>query len=1114
MLVFCHINAILLFKKNTVMRGKNMSLQFVLGSSGHGKSQYIYSRIINESIENQNTNYILLVPEQYSLSLQKKMVMLHPSGGTMNIDVIGFNRLAYRVFDELNIKPAKILEDFGKTMLIRQVAGTVKNQLTIYANNLDKPGFIDEAKSLMSEMYQYDLTGDSLKKVLEQMENTDDRILYNKLKDINTIFHAFEKRVRDNYIVAEQLIELLVENIHRSELIKNSVIVMDGFTGFTPIQLNLIRELLKHSKKIYSVLTIDWNFYNKKEVAEHELFYLTRKTIDKLSNIAMEEKINIDDDIFVDGISGNRWTTAKNTNSELLHLEKSIFRYPYKKYNQDIKNIFVTAYDNPRGELMGIAENIRRLVVEEKYRYKDIAIICGNLESITGTVSQVMPVHNIPYFLDYSRPVKNNPYIDAIGHLLKIVENDFSYDSIFAFLKSGIIEDLEYDEIEELENYVLARGIKGLYMWESIWEDTVEDTRKYVIDIVMPFYEKVNKKNACIQDCVDAIREFMNLHSYQEKMADIIGIYDKVQELLEKMQEIMGSENVEIGEFAQLVDIGLKELSLGMIPGTVDMVTIGDITRTRLEEVKVLFIMGVNDGIIPARSVPAQIINDREKEQLSKMGFELAPTEKLNSYVEQFYLYNNMTKPSDKLYLSYTNTSSSNEPMRPSYIIGRLNNIFPKLKVNSSKELVSFVSTKDYAVERLITLIHTFFEGDDSRLDETLRLYKVLSDNGNYEILENVFRALAYSNVPKNLSKAVSELVRLKLTSQSVSRLEQYAKCAYGYFLKYILGLKERNIGILDSRNIGNILHSAMERLYRHVYDNLNNDWNSVTDLVRDKLVEDFVERSLEEEYYYPGMDAGRYNYLKSMLIRIGKRTAKMLYHISNKDVFTPSYFEYKFQEKIPVSEKSTDSYYMSLSGIIDRADINFISGSNSLELRIVDYKSGNYEFKIGQLYEGLQLQLSIYMNIMLEMVDKQYKDMEVLPAGMYYYQMKDPYIEADNPQSADEKRDKDFKLKGLDASDRAVFNNITQFAMLKAKDIVNEVNKGNISKEPIANGQNKACDYCPYATVCRFDKKVGGNKYRYPKYKDKDFDKVYPKILERLEEESNAVDKGAKESN
>lgn len=1091
-----------------------MSLQFVLGASGHGKSQYIYSKIIRESVKNKNTNYILLVPEQYSLSLQRKMVMLHPSGGTMNIDVIGFNRLAYRVFDELNMKPAKVLEDFGKTMLVRQVAGMVKEDLSLYSNNLDKPGFIDEVKSLMSEMYQYDLSREKLNNILAELEHTEDAILYNKLRDINTIFEAFEKRVNDEYIVAEQLIEILVKNIHRSELIKNSVIVMDGFTGFTPIQLNLIRKLMIHSKKMYSVLTIDKMFYEKNEVAEHELFYLTKKTIDKLTDIAREEKINIDETVFIDGASVNRWISNGNVNHELIHLEKSIFRYPYKKYTEKPTNIFVTAYDNPRTELMGIAENIRKLVVEENYRYKDIAVICGNLDSITAMVSQVMPLHNIPFFMDYSRPVKNNPYIDAIGHLLKIAENDFSYDSIFAFLKSGIVEDLEYDEIEELENYVLARGIKGLRLWKNTWDSDVDDTRKYVVDVVMPFYEKVIKKDICIQDYVDAIKDFMDLHSYEARMSDISGIYNKMIELLEKMQEIMGSEKVEIDEFAQLIDVGLKELTLGMIPGTLDMVTIGDITRTRLDEVKVLFIMGANDGIIPSGSVPAQIISDREKEQLATLGFELAPTDKINSYVEQFYLYNNMTKPSDKLYLSYSNTSSNNEPMRPSYIIGRLCNIFSGLKVNNARELKTFVSTREYAVERLISLMHTFFDGDASSLDEALRIYKVLLNNGDSEILDRIFDAFNYSNVPKVLSQEVAELVKLKLTSQSVSRLEQYAKCAYGYFLKYILGLKERNIGELDSRNIGNILHSAMERLYRHVYDNLDNDWNNITDEVRDCLIEGFVNKAFEEEYFNVGIDAGRINYLKSMLVRVGKRTAKMLCHISDKDVFKPSYFEYKFQEKIPVSAGTKDSYYMSLNGIIDRADINFINGSNSLELRIVDYKSGNYEFKIGQLYEGLQLQLSIYMNIMLEMVDKQYADMNVLPAGMYYYQMKDPYVEADDSQSADEKRSKDFKFKGLDATDKEVFKNITDFAMLKAKDIVNEVSRGSINKEPMVNGQNKACDFCAYATVCRFDKKVGGNKYRYPKYKDKDFDKVYPKILERLEEESDAVDKRTKKSN
>ena len=1087
-----------------------MSLQFILGASGSGKSYYIYEKIIKESIENPGTNYIVLVPEQYSLALQRKMVTLHPNKGSMNIDVIGFNRLSYRIFDELNIKPAKVLEDFGKTMLIRQVAGEVEDKLKIYGKSLDKSGFIDEVKSLMSEMYQYDLSKDCLNQILDKLDDTD-TLLRDKLQDMLTIFTAFHERVKEEYIVAEQLTELLFSNICRSNLIKNSVIVLEGFTGFTPIQLKCIGELMAYAKKVYAVLTIDKTFYNKKKICEHELFHLSRETMDNLERIAATKRVLKEEDIFIEGEGINRWN-SENTNDELIHLEKNLFRYPYKQYQKEVENIKITSFDNPRKEIMGVAEQIKKLVICNGYRYKDIAVISGDFENIIGYVDQLMPKYGIPYFLDYSRPIKNNQYIDSILHLLRIVEDNFSYDSVFAFLKSGAIADMEADEIEELENYVLARGIKGFKLWNKPWEDSVEEIRAYFMEAVLPFYDKVKGNKVCINEYADAMYSFMENLSYEERMKEEGDLYNKLVSLLEKMKEIMGSRCVKIDEFSELIDLGLKDISLGMIPGKLDMVTIGDITRTRLEDIKVLFIVGANDGIIPKKNVPAQIITDREKERLGELDFNLAPTEKMNSFIEQFYLYINMTKPKDKLFISYTTMNSDNEVMRPSYIVGRIKNIFKKLVITNAKDEKAFVSTPDSGVENLVEGLLELLNGDGTNGEITLKLYRVYEDLGYNNILERIFEAMCYSNIPDKLTPQVADLVKLNLMSQSVSRLEQFANCAYAYFLKYTLKLRERDIKNIDNRNIGNILHSAMERLYRHVHDDMSNEWSNIDDELRDKMITGFVENAFDEEYQGQIIDEGRYAYLKNMLIRIGKRSAKVLSGMTENDSFKPELFEYNFTKKV---ELDSEGEKMTLSGIVDRADVYYSPENKALSLRIIDYKSGNYDFNINQLYEGLQLQLSVYMNIMLELVDENCnKDkspeekVSIIPKGMFYYQMKDPFVEVDREDKAEEKRAKELKLKGYTEDDSNIFYNITDYAMLKSKEIASKILSGNIDKKPFKQGATTACQYCGFKSICRFDTKTGGNTYRYPRFKDKERDLIMQEISDKLGGETDGVDK------
>lgn len=263
-----------------------MALQFILGPSGAGKSEYIYEDIIRRTMQDERENVIVLVPEQYSLEIQRKLVQKHPRGGSFQIDVIGFNRLAYRIFDELHIKPKKVLEDFGKSMLLRKAAQEHKEELSLYAGSLDKAGFIDEAKSLMSEIYQYDIPRERLREALQKLDDSEEaRVLARKLQDMLVIFDAFEEKKGQAFIVAEQMLELLTAAAEQSEMIAGSEIVLDGFTGFTPIQLNLISVLLRRAKKVTIVLTIDAATYEKKHVAEHELFALTKQTIEHLSLI-------------------------------------------------------------------------------------------------------------------------------------------------------------------------------------------------------------------------------------------------------------------------------------------------------------------------------------------------------------------------------------------------------------------------------------------------------------------------------------------------------------------------------------------------------------------------------------------------------------------------------------------------------------------------------------------------------------------------------------------------------------------------------------------------------------------------------------------------------------
>lgn len=1075
-----------------------MALQFVLGPSGAGKSYTVYRQMIAEAIEHPAHNYILLVPEQYSLALQRKLVQMHPNKGTMNIDVIGFNRLTYRIFDELQVTPGHVLEDFGKTMLIRQVAERMKDSLSVYSGCLSRAGFIDEVKSLMSEMYQYDLSRERLNRVLEELkDDASENLLYRKLLDMKTVFEAFDERISGSYIVAEQLTELLASLIPKSSLIKNSTIVMDGFTGFTPIQRKVVRGLLAYACDVRVILTIDRQSYEKDRLPEHALFYLTRETMDYLRADARECQAEIAEDVFIDGIENSRWK-----GDALKHLEQNIFRYPYRTYVHNQDNIILTSYDNPMREICGVAEQIHCLVRQHGYRYRDIAVISGSLEQTIGYVDRLFPMYQIPYFLDYSRPIKNNPYIDAIEHILALCADNFSYNSVFAFLKSGVLDEISYDDVEMLENYVLASGMRGINQWKKELVDAeLETTRACVMEIILPFYDAITTKDATVSTFVQAIYDLFIALRYEEKLAEYPRLYERMIELLEKMLEIMAEDIVSIDSFSELLKIGLSDLTLGMIPNSLDSIIVGDITRTRLDDIRVLFMIGVNDGVIPKKTSPAQIISDREKDRLAEYSFVLAPTEKVNAYIEQFYLYINMTKPADKLYLSYTQLSGANEVMRPSYIIGRIKNLYPMLEITYAKETEHPVTTSAAGVQILIYGLQALLNGDNSRIEQTLALYRLYLESDDTTLVSRIQEAMEYSNIPRQLTEEVATLIRVKLLSQSVSKLEKYAQCAYAFFLQYALGLRERGIKQIDRRNNGLILHSALESLYRHVHDNMGNAWDTVSGAMCDELMERFVTEAFADEYGEQWKEDARYEHLKNVLVRIGKRTAGRLSKLGNMDLLVPEFFEYKFKKEITLDSMGET---MTLMGVVDRGDVFYDSAANEIKLRVIDYKSGNRDFKVNELYEGLQLQLSIYMDVMEELVTNRYQkqeetDLRVVPDGMYYYQMKDPFVDAENAEDAEINRDKQFVYKGLKQTDEDYFKTVTGYARKKVQELAETMLKGNIDKAPMVRGNSKACQYCSYADACRFDEQYGGNHYRYLRYKDRERQLVYEKMRNEL---------------
>ena len=1106
-----------------------MSIQLVLGGSGAGKSYYMYQELIKNSLSHPEKKYFIVVPEQFTMQTQRDIVTMHPMHGTMNIDIVSFNRLAYRIFEELRIKPKQVLEDVGKSMLIRKLAGEQKEKLTVFGNAMDKQGMVEQIKSMLSEFYQYGITGEMLAKKIAKMD--ENNMLACKLKDMSVIYEAFEQYMKDNYIVAEQLLDLLGAVIGESKLLADSTIYFDGFTGFTPVQYQLIERLLPVAKKLVFTVTLDVRELAKETVKEHELFYLSKETIRKLTYLAKKTNVSIEEHVLFDDMAEKRFANTK----EIAHLEKNLFRFPYEKWKETTKDIKIFALRNPRQEILFVARKIKSMVMSGEYEYKDIAVVTGDFEHAIHHFEEIMPKLSIPYFIDATESIKNNPYLETLRAVLDMVAQDFTYESVFRYLKSGM-SDVKEDEVERLENYVLKKGIRGFSRWSKrISDQELDGIRRKFIKEVKQLRNDLQKKDGTVKDFVEGLYQFGIRIGVEDKLAAeaeaferknqlvqaraYSQIYEKVMYLFDKQVELLGEEKMSLSDFLHVMDAGLGTITLGVIPPSLDQILIGDIERTRLNHVKVLFFIGVNDGIIPSAGTGSGILTDYDREKLMEYEMELAPTKKADAYTQQFYLYLNMTKPQEKLFVTYRKLGDDNQALHPSYLIHRLESIFPNAAFFDESEMTDSLEQiympKDsaaYFIEQLKKYLEkqALAEDDLESLKSLLAIYK----NEYSDLFEMMKDGIFYENTYDQLSTEIAQLLYGMEMENSISRLEKYAGCAYAFFLRYGLGIQERELFQVDTANIGTILHGAMEHFF-HAMKEEKRDFKTLSDEERDGLMEAFVEQAANEENDAVFESSSRNQYLLKTLTRIGKRAAKTLHIQLLQGKMEPGFFEMKFQKEHNLACTNlllNHHVKMHLNGIVDRVDL--YEDAEHVYVKLIDYKSGEKDIDMTKLYYGTQIQLVVYMNVVVEFLQKQYPQKKVVPAGMFYYHLADPILQVEGKDDTEieAERLKTLKLTGLvnqeqdcislmdqapyqvlpisglkDGSLRKTssvatteqFEQIGAFVQNKMQELGNQMVEGDISIAPVKYGGHSPCEYCEYSGVCRFDTGAGKNQYR-----------------------------------
>lgn len=1140
-----------------------MSLRFYFGPSGSGKSHRIYEEIMQRAAQEPGRNFLIIVPDQFTMQTQKDLVMRSDRGGILNIDVLSFGRLSHRILEEVGTKEMPVLDDTGKSLVLQKIAADLKEQLPAMGSLLHKQGYIHEVKSAISEFMQYGISTQDMDKLIASAEKRG--ALAMKLRDLKTLYRGFQDYIRDHFITTEETLDVLRRSLVKSKILPDSVVVFDGFTGFTPIQNRLIQELMRVCEETIVAVTIGEEEDPYQMDGEQKLFHLSKKTVADLVKLAAEAEVTRGEDVFVKG-GPNRFTEAP----ALCYLEQNLFRYQYEPYTEKQCEIRMFEALSPREEVHQTALYIRKLIREEGLTYRDIAVVIGDLEGYASYVEAEFGQLEIPCFLDRTRGIVLNPMIEYIKSVLQLYIRDFSYDTVFHFLRSGMA-DISREEIDELENYVIRTGARGYRTYSRLFtrkteemqqgsgqEDTerAEETMERLNRIRQQFADTVEilhmAPRAKAGEYVDHLYDFLEQNQVQQKLLnyqqqfeqegdlakarEYAQIYRLVMDLLDQIYELLGEEEISLQEFADILEAGFGEITVGTIPQNVDRIVVGDMERTRLKQVKVLFFLGVNDGNIPKNASKGGIISDMDREFLIESGTEMAPSPRQQMYIQRLYLYLNMTKPSERLYLSYAKVNSDGKGIRPSYLIDTVRKLFPQLAVEypQNRSRLEQIEGRQEGARYLAEELREYADGtlrEEERQDFYLMYRAYEADpEGRDRLTAAAFRRYKESG----LSRIVARALYGRQLENSVSRLETYAACACRHFLQYGLSLQEREEFGFEVSDMGNVYHAVLENFAGKLAESGRTWWdfdeNFATQAIKE-AVEGYAATYGETVLY----SSARNEYAITRMSRILTRTVLTLQQHLKQGSFQPDDYElsFRFAEDLDsIHVDLSEEEKMHLQGRIDRIDVS--EDAEHVYVKVIDYKSGNKKFDLAALYYGLQLQLVVYMNAAMELESRKHPDKEIVPAALLYYHIDDPTIETPvelTQEQINEEILTKLRMNGVVNSDPAVVERLDRFLQDKSKvipvekkkdgsfsarsgilsreelqvvsayvdtkirQIGREILDGKIAANPYEKGNEEACTYCAYKKVCGFDGSIPG----YEKRQLEDLDKQT--LMQRMQD-------------
>lgn len=1051
-----------------------MPLQWILGRSGSGKSRYVLDAIRNElRCHPFGDPIVLIVPEQASFLAEHALVTTPDLSGTIRAQVLSFRRLAYRILQETGGLALQPIDDTGKTMLLFRVLKQLAPQLQTLKDPTPKASVIEELLSLFHEMKRYDCSSSDLQALQEHVALRlagHSGALENKLHDLTRIYEAYEQQLQLRFFDAEDTFALLANKLPESDFVRRSEFWVDGFHGFTPLEMNVIAGLMEYGKKIHITLCLDRPYSAGEVPHELALFHQTARTMSKIEQLA--DELGIDKRETVHMASPDKARFAENP--QLAHLE-SYFQRPIPFNHINIKQgeaVSIHAAMNRRAEVEAVARDMIQLARDASYRWRDMAVMVRDFESYLDLIEGIFADYDIPYFLDQKRAITQHPLVELVRAALDVVKDGWRYEAVFRCVKTDFFLDDEETlkhEMDELENYVLAFGIRGTswtsnekwtfrmgHEWEAETENMAQSDDTERLDrihanrmrIVGPLatFEKQLKASQTARAYAGAIFHLLEQLRVAERLerwseaealsgeperAKVHGqVWNHVMHVLDQTVDILGEEPIELELFIEMLNAGLSSLSMALVPPALDQVLIGSPDRSRSSGVKVCFFIGVQDGVYPAKMTEGGWISEMERDVLAEAGLELAPGSRRRLLDDQFLMYSAFTTPSHKLWLSYSLADEEGKALQPSEMIRRIKRLFPSIRENfvhlepnaamGDEEQASYIAHPKQALTILMSQLRNWTQGVEIS-SVWWDVFNWVTEHPEWRMqLGQHLYGLFYRNEAGKLSREVSKALYGPQLRASVSRMELFAACPFAHFASYGLRLRERQVYRLEAPDIGQLFHTALSVMAQELMEE-QRDWSQLSEeecrrrsgAIVDRLAPGLQSRIL--------LSSKRHGYLSRKLKSIVTQAAVVLGEHARMGSFAPVGLEVSFGNgaDLPALRiRLQDGTSMEIVGRIDRVDA--ATAEDGLLLRIIDYKSSQTALHLGDVYYGLSLQILTYLDVVLTHAER-WLGRKASPAGALYFHVHRPLLQKKNPiseQEAQEEVYKRYQMKGLVTAD------------------------------------------------------------------------------------------------